>query len=76
MDIRECVKFYDDDDLSELKIRYPIHVKLLTELASHRQDYFIADKMDDLLEYVDGNGFSITYNAFMDKYIVRREKTK
>jgi hypothetical protein len=76
MDIRECVRFYDDDDLSELKIRYPMTVECLIELASYKIDSFKIHKMDDLLEYVDGNGFSITYNAFMDKYIVRREKTK
>ncbi len=73
MDIRDCVKFYDEDDLSELKIKYPITTQYLVELASHKFHYFIACEMDDLLEYVDGNGFFIIYNKSVDKYIVRRD---
>lgn len=73
MDIRSCVRFYDEDDLSELKINYPITTQYLIELASHKSDYFIACEINDLLEYVNGNGFSITYNNSIDKYIVRRD---
>lgn len=73
MDIRDCVKFYDEDDLYRLTLDYPITTQFLIELASHKSDYFIACEMNDLLEYVNGNGFFITYNNSVDKYIVRRD---
>lgn len=40
MDIRSCVKFYDEDDLSELKIRYPATANNLVRLASYKFDSF------------------------------------
>ena len=76
MDIRDCVKFYDEDDLSELKIKYPMTTEFLVELASYKIDSFKIHKMNDLLEYVDGNGFSITYNDTTKRYIVKRGKMK
>lgn len=76
MDIRSCVRFYDEDDLSELKIKYPITADFLMRLASYKFDSFKACKMNDLLEYVDGNGFSITYDATIKRYIVKRGRIK
>lgn len=76
MDIRDCVKFYDEDDLYRLTLDYPITTQFLIELASHKSDYFKMRKMNDLLEYVDGNGFSITYDNTIERYIVKRGKIK
>ncbi len=76
MDIRSCVRFYDEDDLSELKIKYPMIAEALVELASYKIDSFSMRKMNDLLEYVDGNGFSITYDDTIKRYIVKRGKMK
>ena len=73
MDIRDCVKFYDEDDLCRLTLDYPITTQYLVELASHKSAHFIACEMNDLLEYVNGNGFFITYNKSIDKYIVRMD---
>lgn len=76
MDIRNCVRFYDEDDLYKLKTDYQITAKFLIDLASYRIDSFKVHKMNDLLEYVDGNGFSITYDDAIEKYIVKRGKIK
>ena len=76
MDIRDCVKFYDEDDLSELKIKYPITVDCLLQLASHKCDALNTRDLNDLLEYVDGNGFNITYNNATKRYFVTRGKIK
>ena len=76
MDIRSCVRFYDEYDLSELKIKYPMTAEFLVELASYKIDSFKIRKMNDLLEYVDGNGFSITYDDTIKRYIVKRGKMK
>ena len=76
MDIRDCVKFYDEDDLSKLKIKYPMTTEFLVELASYKIDSFKIHKMNDLLEYVDGNGFNITYNNATKRYFVTRGKIK
>lgn len=76
MDIKSCVRFYDEDDLSELKIRYPATADHLVKLASYKIDSFKMRKMNDLLEYVDGNGFSITYDNTIERYIVKRGKIK
>lgn len=73
-DIRSCVKFYDEDDLHKLKSDYPITAGLLVELASYKIDSFKIRKMNDLLEYVDGNGFFITYDNTIERYIVERGK--
>ena len=76
MDIRDCVKFYDEDDLYKLKLDYPMTAEHLVKLASYKIDSFKMRKMNDLLEYVDGNGFSITYDNTIERYIVRRGKIK
>lgn len=76
MDIRDCVKFYDEDDLYKLKLDYPMTAEFLVELASYKIDSFKIHKMNDLLEYVDGNGFFITYDDTIKRYIVRRGKIK
>lgn len=76
MDIRNCVRFYDEDDLHKLKLDYPMTAEYLVELASYKIDSFKKYKMNDLLEYVDGNGFSITYDDTIERYIVRRGKIK
>lgn len=75
-DIRSCVKFYDEDDLYKLKSGYPITAGLLVELASYKIDSFKVHHMNDLLEYVDGNGFSINYDNTIERYIVKRGKMK
>ena len=62
MDIRNCLRFYDEDDLYKLKTEYQVTADFLIRLASYKIDSFKACKMNDLLEYVDGNGFSITYD--------------
>lgn len=76
MDIRDCVKFYDEDDLYKLKLDYQMTAEALVELASYKIDSFSMRKMNDLLEYVDGNGFSITYDDTIKRYIVKRGKMK
>ena len=73
MDIRDCVKFYDEDDLYKLTLDYPITTQYLMELASCEYDVLTAHEMNDLLEYVNGNGFNITYNDTTKRYIVRRD---
>lgn len=75
-DIRSCVKFYDEDDLYKLKSHYPITAGLLVELASYKIDSFKVYKMNDLLEYVDNNGFSIAYDSTIERYIVKRGRMK
>lgn len=76
MDIRSCVRFYDEDDLYKLTLDYQMTAEALVKLASHEFDSFTMRKMNDLLEYVDGNGFSITYNNTTGRYIVKRGKIK
>lgn len=76
MDIRSCVRFYDEDDLYKLKSDYQITAGLLGELASYKIDAFKVRQMNDLLEYVDGNGFSINYDNTLERYIVKRGKMK
>lgn len=76
MDIRNCVRFYDENDLFKLKLDYPITANFLLQLASYKIDRFKVREINDLLEYVDGNGFSITYNDTIKRYIVRRGKIK
>lgn len=76
MDIRSCVRFYDEDDLFKLKLDYPMTANFLVQLASYKFDSFKVLKMNDLLEYVDGNGFSITYDDTIKRYIVKRGKIK
>jgi len=76
MDIRNCVRFYNEDDLYELTTKYNITAQFLIQLASYKFDCFKTCKLNDLLEYVDGNGFSITYDDTIDRYIVRRGKIK
>ena len=73
MDIRDCVKFYDEDDLYKLKTKHQVTADFLVQLASYKFDAFRVRKMNDLLEYVDGNGFSITYDNIIERYVVRRE---
>lgn len=75
-DIRSCVKFYDEDDLHKLKSDYPITAGLLVQLASYKIDSFKVRNINDLLEYVDGNGFFITYDNTIERYIVKRGKMK
>lgn len=72
IDIRSCVKFYNEDDLYKLKKDYPTTAHFLVQLASYEFDAFSVHKMDDLLEYVDNNGFSITYDDTPERYIVKR----
>lgn len=75
MDIRNCLRFYDEDDLSELKIKYPKTAQSLIELASYEfYDTLTTREMNDLLEYVNGNGFNITYDDTTKRYIVKREE--
>lgn len=76
MDIRSCVKFYDENDLYKLQTEHWQTADLLWLLASYKLDSFKVHKMNDLLEYVDGNGFSITYDDTIKRYIVRRGKIK
>lgn len=76
MDIRNCVRFYDEDDLHKLEVDYQITAEYLVWLASYKINSFKIRKMNDLLEYVDGNGFSITYDNTIERYIVRRGKIK
>lgn len=76
MDIRDCVKFYDEDDLYKLKLDYQITAEFLERLASYKIDSFRACKMNDLLEYVDGNGFNITYDDTIKRYTVKRGKMR
>jgi len=76
MDIRDYVKFYDEDDLSKLELDHQITAEYLILLASYKVDSFKMRKMNDLLEYVDGNGFSITYDDTIERYIVKRGKIK
>ena len=76
MDIRDCVKFYDEDDLHKLALDYQMTAEFLVKLASYKIDSFKMRKMNDLLEYVDGNGFSITYDDTIKRYIVKRGKIK
>ena len=76
MDLRNCVRFYDEDDLSKLELDHQITAEYLVLLASYKVDSFKMRKMNDLLEYVDGNGFSITYDNTMERYIVKRGKIK
>ena len=72
MDIRDCVKFYDEDDLYKLKLDYQKTAEALVKLASHKINFLVMRQMNDLLEYVDGNGFSITYNDTTGRYVVKR----
>lgn len=76
MDIRSYVRFYDEDDLHKLVKEYQVTANFLIQLASHKFDSFRVYKMNDLLEYVDGNGFSITYDDIIERYTVRREGEK
>ena len=76
MDLRNCVRFYDEDDLSKLELDHQITAEYLILLASYKVDSFKMRKMNDLLEYVDGNGFSITYDDTIERYIVKRGKIK
>lgn len=76
MDIRNCVKFYDEDDLYRLELDHPITAAFLLQLASYKIDRFKVREINDLLEYVDGNGFSITYDDTIKRYIVKRGKIK
>lgn len=76
MDLRNCVRFYDEDDLSKLELDHQITAEYLVLLASYKVDSFKMRKMNDLLEYVDGNGFSITYDNTIERYIVKRGKIK
>lgn len=76
MDLRNCVRFYDEDDLSKLELDHQITAEYLVLLASYKVDSFKMRKMNDLLEYVDGNGFSITYDDTIERYIVKRGKIK
>lgn len=76
MDIRDCVKFYDEDDLYKLALNYPMTADFLVQLASYKFDSFKIYRMNDLLEYVDGNGFNITYDDTIKRYIVKRGKVR
>ena len=76
MDIRSCVRFYDEDDLYKLTIDYQMTTEALIKLASYKIDSFTMRQMNDLLEYVDGNGFSITYDDTIKRYIVKRGRIK
>lgn len=76
MDIRSCVRFYDEDDLYKLTLNHQITADFLMRLASYEIDSFKVCNMNDLLEYVDGNGFTIIYDDSIKRYIVRRGKIK
>ncbi len=76
MDIRNCVRFYDEDDLYKLETEYRATAVFLERLASYKIDSFKVNRVNDLLEYVDGNGFSITYDDTIGRYIVKRGKIK
>lgn len=76
MDIRSCVKFYDENDIAKLELNHQITAEYLILLAAYKINSFKVLKLNDLLEYVDGNGFSITYDDTIKRYIVKRGKIK
>lgn len=76
MDMRTCVKYFDDDDITDLVNRFPTTAYHLQRLASYEIDYIRFGKMNELLEYVDGNGFNITYDPIRRRYTIKRGKVK
>lgn len=75
MDIRQCVRYFDENDITSLVERFPSTAYHLQRLASYEIDYIHFAGMNELLEYVDGNGFNISYDETY-KYTVKRGKVK